>query len=36
MVASVPCVHWGEASAPARGDAVWLAWSGRESVVLTR
>ena len=36
MVVSVPCVHWGEAPPPARGDPVWLSWSGPEGVVLER
>jgi ABC-type Fe3+/spermidine/putrescine transport system ATPase subunit len=36
MIASVPCVQWGDAPAPARGDELWLGWSGPDGVVLTR
>jgi putrescine transport system ATP-binding protein len=36
MIASVPCVHWGEASPPSRGDVVWLSWAAQDGVVLTR
>ncbi|MBI5719621.1 MAG: ABC transporter ATP-binding protein [Burkholderiales bacterium] len=39
LVASVPCVppsQSGEAPPPARGEAVWLAWSGLDGVVLRR
>jgi putrescine transport system ATP-binding protein len=36
ITASVPSVHWGDAPAPARDEAVWLAWSGPDGVVLTR
>jgi len=36
MIASVPCVHWGDAHAAARGDEVWLSWSAPDGVVLTR
>jgi putrescine transport system ATP-binding protein len=36
LVVNVPSGHWGEAPPPARGDAVWLAWSGPDGVVLTR
>jgi putrescine transport system ATP-binding protein len=36
LIASAPCVHWGDAPAPLRGEAVWLSWSGPDGVVLTR
>jgi putrescine transport system ATP-binding protein len=36
MIASVPSAHWGEAPAPARGEAVWVSWQAPDGVVLTR
>ncbi|KAI5915212.1 ABC transporter ATP-binding protein [Thauera sp. 2A1] len=36
MIASVPSAHWGEASAPARGERVWAWWLAPDGVVLTR
>ena len=35
MIAQVPRAHWGEAPAPAHGDAVWLSWAAPDGVVLT-
>ena len=34
LIASVPTAHWGESSAPARGEAVQVSWSGPDGVVL--
>lgn len=36
MIASVPRAHWGDASAPARGELVWAWWLALDGVVLTR
>ena len=34
LIVSVASAHWGESSAPARGEAVTVSWSGPDGVVL--